>query len=164
MTAEAVRLEQIRLFIVRPAIERLGHWSPAAEQLVMATGMAESGFQFIDQVDKASKPGPAYGWWQMEMPTDEDIWGNYLRYRNDLAMKVRQLMILTISGADNLHGNMFYAAAMCRLQYLRAGGTLPDIADIDGAAAYWKKHYNTVRGAGTVESFRAKAAPVYQST
>ena len=40
----------------------------------------------------------------------------------------------------------FLAACLCSLYYLPKKGTIPD--NPAGQAEYWKKHYNTVKGAG----------------
>ena len=62
------------------------------------------------------------------------------------------------------------AAGICRLHYFRVKAPLPALYDVDGRAAYWKAHYNTPLGAGTVEEFKtsfialtvAEAWPAYQ--
>ena len=61
---------------------------------------------------------------------------------------------------DQLRGNLFYAAAMCRIFYLRFQKPLPQPNDWEGMARYWKKYYNTHLGAGTVDGFLQKAQPV----
>jgi hypothetical protein len=155
-----LNLYQLREYVVRPALEGAGIGGRAAVQLVMATGMAESGFQYIDQVDRAGRPGPAYGLWQMEEATHDDIW-RWLGFRADLAADVRSRMILGLSGPLQLHGNHFYGAIMCRLHYMRFPDPLPNYGDARGMAAFWKKRYNTAAGAGTIEGFLAKTKPVF---
>lgn len=157
----SLNIWQVREFVVRPALAYIGMASPAAVQLVMATGDAESGFQFIDQkTSGADKPGPAYGAFQMEGLTHDDIW-RWLGFRAELAQKVRQRMILGVSGPEQMQGNMYYAAIMCRLHYARFSEALPELGDIGGMARYWKKYYNTPLGAGTEDGFRHKAARVF---
>lgn len=46
-----------------------------------------------------------------------------------------------------------YAAAMCRIHYLRDKATLPDAGDLAGQAATWKRVYNTALGHGTVAAY-----------
>lgn len=48
------------------------------------------------------------------------------------------------------------AAAVCRLHYKLRPGNIP--LDLKGRAAYWKKHYNSELGAGTVEHYIASTA------
>lgn len=151
--------EQIRLFIVRPVLQRIGLWSQAAENLVFGTGLTESGYDFIDQTTPG--PGPAYGFWQMEEPTHDDIWLNYLSRQTDLSDSLIRMSgcgVVTKPPVQTLHGNLFYAAAMCRVHYRRAKPALPAFDDYVGLASYWKQHYNTPAGAGTI----VKAIPYFR--
>lgn len=149
-------IRQFRDLIVVPALGHIGAYSRAAEQLVMGTAMAESKLFFIQQIGR----GPARGFFQMEPATHDDIWENYLRRRLDLLNDLKGLIIRDMDLHDQLHGNLFYAAAMCRIHYLRFREPLPKEGDWPGMAAYWKKYYNTRLGAGTVEGFLQKARPV----
>jgi hypothetical protein len=131
-------------------------YSDDAESLVFNTGAAESLYEHVRQIG-----GPALGWWQMEPATHDDIWSNFLRATS------RQYLIdgLTqISGrigiADEMVKNPWYAAAMCRIHYLRVPKALPAFHDFPGQAAYWKKYYNTPLGAGTEGGFLEKVAAV----
>ncbi len=151
---------QLREYVVRPALQRIGLWSQAAENLVLGTGYVESGYVFLDQTTPG--PGPAYGFWQMEEPTHGDLWEHYLAFQPDALRSP----LLTMAGhgertpppVETLHGNLFYASAMCRVHYRRARPPLPAADDAAGLAAYWKQHYNTVLGAGSVD----KALPFFQ--
>ena len=46
-----------------------------------------------------------------------------------------------------------YGAAVCRLCYYRKPDALPEAGDIEGQAAFWKQHYNTPLGKGTVTKY-----------
>lgn len=156
-----MNLFQIRKYIVRPALEHMGFNRPADVQLVMATGAAESGYKFIDQVTRGEEfPGPAFGWWQHEAATVHDIW-RWLNARPELAKKTREKMILMQDNVDQLHGNLYYGAIMCRLHYMRFREQIPAYGDREGMARYWKKYYNTVEGAGTIEGFLHKTEAVF---
>jgi hypothetical protein len=48
------------------------------------------------------------------------------------------------------------AAAVCRLHYKLRPGAIP--LDLRGRAEYWKKHYNSSLGRGTVEHYLASVA------
>lgn len=161
LTASDLGLDpgQIRQYVVRPALQRVGAWTQAAENLVMGTAMHESRLRYVDQRDQAGKPGPAFGLWQMERPTHDDIWKNFV----DTNPKVRYpLMLMTVSSwrppADEMQWNLLYAAAMCRVFYLRLPEFMPAAADAQGMADWWKRRYNTPAGAGTV----AEALPAFQ--
>lgn len=149
-------IRQFRDYIAVPALERIGAYSRSAEQLVMGTGLAESGLFFIQQIGR----GPARGFFQMEPATHDDIWANYLRRRLDLLNNLKGLLIRDMDLHEQLQGNLFYTAAMCRIHYMRFPEPLPAPGDWPGFAAYWKKYYNTPAGAGTIEGFLQKARPI----
>jgi len=145
-------IPQFRELIIKPALSVVGGFTPAAEQLVLGTALQESRLEFIKQLGG----GPALGLFQMEPATYEDIWNNYLKFRKDLSDKVKTLAAPTTAdhpSPNELIGNMWYAAAMCRIHYMRVSDPLPKAGDIPGMAAYWKEFYNTIQGAGTEEEF-----------
>lgn len=140
---------QLRHLIVGPTLNHLGLWSQSAENLVLGTALTESRGEYIHQLGR----GPALGLWQMEPFTHDDIWANFLKYKSDLTLRMHALETpakLT-EGANELVGNLYYGAAMCRLQYRRAPEALPAAGDALGMAQLWKKRYNTAHGAGSVE-------------
>lgn len=145
--------EQLRQLIVRPALDTLGLWSRAAENLVVGTAAAESGLKYLAQLG-----GPALGIFQCEPATHSDLWCSYLDFRPELAAKVmvaagRGTKTPRLPPHDWLVFNLRYAAAICRVHYLRVPHPLPAADDVEGLARYWKAHYNTALGAGTVEHF-----------
>lgn len=155
---------QIRDYVIRPALQRINLWSPAAEQLVFGTGLVESRYEWLDQTTPG--PGPAYGPWQMEEPTHDDIWDNYLTYQtdlNDALVRMAGFGLVVKPPVIALHGNLFYGAAMCRVHYRRLKAPLPAAGDAAGMAAYWKRYYNTPLGKGTIDKaipyFRQAVAP-----
>lgn len=159
-----LNLLQFHLYITIPALKGIGLFSPEAAQLVTGTALAESGLVFVDQVTNGpERPGPAYGLFQMEARTYHDHWDRWLvTQKKELAAKLERLILPVpgIMGIDQLHGNHYYAAAMCRVHYLRAPAKLPGWNDLEGQARYWKEFYNTKYGKGTVEGYMKKAAAV----
>lgn len=157
--------KHLRDYVVRPALQHVGLWSEPAERLVMGTAAQESGLEALHQIGG----GPALGLWQMESETHDDIWENYLAFRAALARRV--LTLAPFCGqqirpnADTLIGNLYYAAVMCRLKYLRDPAPLPDKQDIAGMAATWLRAYNW-GGKGTAEAFwkayRRLILPIYE--
>lgn len=143
---------QFRLLVVRPVLQRLDMHSPAAEDLLMGTAAQESKMgRFLRQ----HPTGPARGVFQMEPSTHDDIWRNFLSHRSQTARIVRGYRT-TDSGMpdyDEMQGNLYYAAAMCRLHYRRVRERLPDYGDVAGYARYWKLYYNTPAGKGTEHEF-----------
>ena len=141
---------QLREYIIRPTLNRIGLYSEAAEELLMLTAATESLCgKFVHQVG-----GPALGIFQMEPRTHDDIWENFLKYKPALAMHVKTYGRIS----QQLPGSLYYACAMARAHYLRVPERLPSAMDVDGLAQYWKDHYNTHLGAGTP----AKAIENYQ--
>jgi len=140
---------QVREEIVEPVLRVLDMYSATAVDLVMGTAAVESGFRYIKQLGQ----GPALGLWQMEPGTHGDIWDNYLAHREDIADRIRMTMLAGDPSHQQLPGNLFYACAMCRVHYYRVSAPLPRQGDINGLGQYWKDHYNTHLGAGTVQKF-----------
>ena len=143
MAGVSIHPGQLREYIVRPTLKRLGLHSEAAEELLMLTAATESLCgEYLHQVG-----GPALGIFQMEPRTHDDIWRNYLKFKPGLAPEV------AVFGheAKELVGNLYYATAMARIHYLRVPDRLPSAMDEYGLAQYWKDHYNTHLGAGTPE-------------
>lgn len=139
--------KQFRNLIVRKTLRMLELHSEAAEDLLMGTAAQESHLKYIKQLGS----GPALGLFQMEPDTLHDIWENYLDYRPGLVQKIEDTTGIGIEDQDALVYNLRYAAAMCRVHYLRVSAPLP--SSLAEQAAYWKQHYNTVLGAGTVEEY-----------
>lgn len=131
--------------LVREILILIGLHSLEAENLVLGTIAQESHMgKYIEQIK-----GPAKGICQMEPATHNDIWENFLRYKPVLANKIKALSVHQT--ADEMRWNLAYAIAMCRVFYFRKPAAIP--FGIDAHAEYWKKHYNTHLGAGTVEEY-----------
>lgn len=145
---------QLREFVVRPALQLIGLWSPAAENLVLGTALTESRAEYVRQVGG----GPARSLWQIEPATERDLWKwlSGAPGRAELAAKIRQTM--WPGPLDNLTGNMPYGAQMCRVFYRRLPDALPAPNDAMAMAQLWKLRYNTHLGAGTVP----KALPFFK--
>jgi hypothetical protein len=138
---------------IRPALNLIGHGGLAAEQLVLGTGIQESLLVHRQQLGG----GPALGLFQMETATHNDCWVNFLNSRKALADKVRQTLDPGQEpAAQTMKVNDHYAAAMCRVRYLRVSEALPNAGDIPAMARYWKQYYNTPLGAGKPEQFQEK--------
>lgn len=154
----SLNLRQFRDCVTLPALQQLGLHSLAAEQLVMGTLAQESHGTYLKQLGD----GPAMGLFQMEPPTHKDLWLNFLRYKRSLQSKILCMTSDSVDENFESHGypahealvwNNRYAAAMCRVHYYRRPESLPKANDVKALAEYWKEHYNTFLGAGTVEEF-----------
>lgn len=141
-------------WIISPTLDYLNLRSPSAEALLLGTGLVESQLQHLSQLPgDGLEPGPGLGLFQMERATHDDIWKNYLAYRQDLRSKVQLLAAVTPEKYLQLVSNLAYSAALCRLQYVRVAESIPAANDWEGLARYWKAHYNTSVGKGTVAHF-----------
>lgn len=146
MSEFGLDLGHLREHVVRPAIINLGLYSAAAENLLVGTALVESRARYLVQIQ-----GPARGLWQMEPTTHDDIWANFLAFQPDLARRVRNCAV-RYNEPDEMIWNLRYAAAMARVHYRRVSEKLPQAHDAQGMAVYWKRYYNTLRGAGTIDA------------
>lgn len=142
---------QFREYVVRPTLIHLALFSPAAENLLVGTALKESALFHLDQLTPG--PGPAFGIYQMERATHDDIWDRYLSSFPPLAAKVASTAAPWPERVYQLHTNLAYATAMARIHYYRVRESLPAADDVLALGRYWKLHYNTPRGKGTVEEF-----------
>lgn len=145
-------IKQLREEIIKPVLEMLGLYSKNAENLLLGTACQEShAGEYIRQLGCKGDVG-AFGIYQMELATHNDIWDNFLKYNKPIADKIKMLRIKELSDSENLLFNLAYATAMCRVHYYRISEKIPD--NIYGQAQYWKKYYNTELGKGTIEEYQ----------
>jgi hypothetical protein len=142
-----INIKHLKEYVIRPTLSKLDLWSKSAESLLIGTIAQESqaGY-FLKQIK-----GPALGIYQIEPATHDDVWNNYLMFREELAAKVKK--IANTTGSEELIHNLAYGTAIARIIYLRAPQALPFHKNIGEMAQYWKKYYNTEFGKGTVSAF-----------
>jgi len=121
-----------------------------AYNLVFETGMAESGYRHLEQME-AKKGAGALSFFQIEPWVCEDIWDNYITYRKPLIEAVYKLGLIEDKIPFCVFSNIAVASAFCRINYRRKPGAIPNT--MPGRAQYWKKHWNTYKGAGTVDHY-----------
>lgn len=148
MTIDA---DALRRWAVRPALEHLGMWSEAAENLVLGTAAHESGgFGWRTQAGG----GPALGLWQIEPATLSDLYANFLAYHGRLLALLTDLRQADVPRDIDLRDNDRYGAGCCMLLYARHHAPLPvDPNDIPALAAFYKRWFNTPEGAATEKEF-----------
>ncbi len=144
--------QQFRRLVIRPAVRRLGLWSPAAERLLLGTALTESGLRHLRQVK-----GPACGLYQIEPATLRDLYANWLPRRPALAEALGLFTAPHGAHEDQLIWNLAYASAVARLIYCRVPEPLPRADDLPALADYWKAHFNTAAGKGVPADFIARA-------
>ncbi len=148
------------LSLIKDTLEDMGHkyYSHEAMMLIYNTGLVESKYKYLMQ-----KGGNniARGFFQCEPYTAVSVCKDYLQYRESLMKKVAEICYLDwkyfISPNNDdwkkiLTTNITAQIVFCRLHYWRVPKKLPKT--IDEQARYWKKWYNTEKGAGTVEHFK----------
>ena len=130
--------QQFRSLIER-TLEDFGLNSESAVELLLGTAAAESEFgKYLMQLG-----GPAIGIFQMEPRTYEWLQGKY----------VDQFFPLGRRPAEDMEWDLRFAILLARLRYRVVPTPLPEASDVYGLAHYWKTHYNTLSGRGTVENF-----------
>ena len=137
-------VKQFREYIVRPALQAIGLWSEAAEELVTGTAMVESTLNYVKQLGG----GPAVGVCEEEPATYLD---NKDRIKNKYPrIYAKVLTVLNMQelpiDASFLMGNLTASVIFCRLKYYLHPDPLPTAHDYVALAAYHKKIYNTSLG------------------
>lgn len=136
-------VDQLREFVIKPALLDITMYSPEAEELLVFTCANESdGCSFIKQVK-----GPALGIYQMEPETYNDIWYNYIIHKGSIVMQLAlNFSAHGMPDEQRLIYDLRFASAMCRLHYARVVDPLPNASDANAIWDYYKLHYNTVTG------------------
>ena len=146
---------QFRELIIRPSLQALHDvipYSEEAEDLLFMTAAHESRLgTYLKQIN-----GPALGVYQMEPATHNDIWDNFLTYRESIIDCLRYYFPHPIEMIHDLQ----YATAMARVHYFRVKEALPKKSDyanpmqyLPALARYAKKYYNTELGKATVDDY-----------
>ncbi len=135
----------------------------AGARMVTLTAIAESGLREIDQRTGPGDVtlGPAYGLFQIEPTTWFDLNDNWLRHRPARSYALTELLAKEPNVVTQLATNLWFGAGVCRLLYFRQSDPMPDMNDLSGLAHYWKQHYNTYKGKGTVEGFIEKTKTAF---
>jgi len=138
----------IRLHI-RSTLQLINLWSPEAEELVIGTCAQES---HLGKYRRQLGGGPGTGIYQIEPATEHSLWADYLAYRPSLAVMVTMVCGVRKPDTYQLEFNLAYQHIMCRLRYY-AWVKEPIPMTLNAQAQYWKDHYNTEFGAGTVQGY-----------
>tara|TARA_R110002020_G_scaffold138134_2_gene307922 strand:+ start:647 stop:1135 length:489 start_codon:yes stop_codon:yes gene_type:complete len=148
------------LAVIKKTLEKMGskYASQDAMMLVYRTGLVESRYEYIMQKGGGNI---ARGHWQCEPWVAVSLCKDYLQYRKELLKKVAEICHLDWSYFTNpqedkwrevLTTNLIAGVVVCRLHYWRVPKKMPKT--LDEQAAYWKRWYNTSKGAGTVDHFK----------
>ncbi len=143
-------IDDFQLLILRPTLRLINHWSPSAELLLLGTVLAETYFTHLKQIE-----GPALGFYQLEPATYAEILKWLTRPEN---AKLKQSILAacwmdTMPDVEAIVYNLRFATCMTRAFYMRFEEPLPAVDDHLGLANYYKKYYNTSKGAAHIEYF-----------
>ena len=127
-----------------------------ALDIVYATGLVESKYEYIEQIGT----GPAKSFWQVEPETAVDNCRNFISKRPELLQVCSDILgidpyYFIDAQPDDwdwiLRTNIAAGILHCRIKYWRVPEPIEECEE--GLAKYWKQHYNTAEGAGTIEHF-----------
>jgi hypothetical protein len=145
--------EELRQWVIKPTLKRLGVYSKAAENLLLATAAQESG------LGSHLKPAGqrALGIYQIHSLAHRHIWDDHLALHSEMASLVRGLAsqhdFLTQPHAE-LATNLSYATAIAWFMYARHENfSLPKNNDIEAIAGLWKRFYHP-KSKSTAKDFR----------
>lgn len=160
-----VKLDSVVHAIPDVNYKLLGNANRADLRLMLLTAVAESAHtnQNYKQVMFYNKQirGPAVSPWQVEPVTAKDVLIRYYGRKPHMMDNLISLVSEDYNAEDVYYNlehlmltNVKFACAIARGKYLLVPASIPD--SIDGAAWYWKQHYNTHLGKGTVKSALSK--------
>ena len=142
--------KQFREVILIPTLMAIQKWTPEAEELMIGTMAHESdGGTYLVQIE-----GPAIGIYGMQQNDHDDIWNAYLPNQSKLTYDL--LVVCGMSSKPKFEAmkyHLVYATCMARIHYLRRCEAIPK--DLEGQAEFWKTHYNSNLGKGTVQEYVA---------
>lgn len=150
LSQSQIFFSQLAALVVRPTLARLPFGDGAvALNLLLGTCAQETGGKYLRQYPV----GPALGMLEIEPPTHDDLYTNFLAFHPDLAAALSQFLAPEPARDMQLVSNLAYAFAVARLIYRRAPAPLPTSSDPAILGAYYKAHYNTAGGAASVDEF-----------
>lgn len=144
----SINKDQLRQ-LIKDVLTEVNLYSKSAEELLMLTAAVESNLGYYVEQVGTSKGGK--GIFQMEIPTCQDIDNNFLKFKDEEFQ--RQVSVYDSKGDldTELKGNLPFQIVRARVHYLRVSSPLPPHDNVIALAKYWKDHYNTRLGKGTVE-------------
>jgi hypothetical protein len=116
-----------------------------AKEMIIETAIAETGLGAIE--DKTI--GAGMGLTQFDEMPFNDIRDRSKKLQSKILKELK--IDISLVNWDDLRYNQFLALLFTRLHYWLKGDPIPET--IKERAAYWKLHYNTKLGKGTVEHY-----------
>ena len=154
---DMISISQMRT-LVADTCSKLGdkYASSSAVDLVLATGIVESRYEYIRQMGD----GPARSFWQVEPSSAVDNLIHYLKHRPKLMAKCAEATLVDLKHwqtydeklwEEILEKNIAAGIVHARIKYWRVPKRMP--TTVEGQADYWKRYYNTEQGKGDPEHF-----------
>lgn len=146
-----INTNQLKALISR-TLRKFDLHSGSAVNLLLGTCLQESrGGTYLRQMSNDFDIGVhAIGIMQMEKNTFDWM---LEKYDYKISMLLNSSMNCEGVEFEQLEYNLELSILFARLRYLAVPEALPESEDLRGLANYWKKYYNTIHGAGTVEEF-----------
>jgi hypothetical protein len=139
-----LNVSHFRQFVVVPALAVFPEEmrTPAAVELLIGTGLKESGLEYLKQglVRHSDGRGRALGLYQMEPITCAD----HCRWLS--AHPELECLVYPHGPCPptDMQGDLYLATRMARIHYwCRGQDALPDVSDVEGMAAYWGRYWQT---------------------
>lgn len=147
---------QFKEYIVKPSVSALG--LPNADdaiQLLLMTCAQETDFgHYLLQKQIGYSGG--VGIYQMESFNYHAIWDNMVQPYPAMRQKVKQYFGYDVKPMiQRMVSDLGLATMMARLFYARIEEPLPKLVNVNAMAAYYKKYWNTDKGAATIEQVLA---------
>jgi hypothetical protein len=150
--------EQLREYIIRPALHEIGLYSEDAEELLIATCAHESkGSVYIAQIK-----GPALGIYQIEPKTFYNVWEKMKEsygYNGSRGLIYKNIMrgcnFSEDPRSDELITNLKFSTMIARVLYYISSEVLPNKDSIDEIWEFYKKVWNSSLGKATKDEFVA---------
>uniref|UniRef100_UPI0040473910 hypothetical protein n=1 Tax=Aliarcobacter sp. TaxID=2321116 RepID=UPI0040473910 len=124
----------------------IGHGkNNTAIEMIIETAIAETGLGQI----KDNTVGAGMGITQFDKLPFDDVKNRNMKLKEKILKDLK--VDISLIEWDDLRYNPFLALLFTRLHYRLKGDPIPKT--IEERAAYWKLHYNTEKGKGTIEHY-----------
>lgn len=139
----------VRHLLIRPCLEAIGLHSRAAENLLVGTGLVESEFRHLIQLN-----GIALSFFQIEPNTFNWLIKKLSNDKELMLKTIRFLGYATLpTNSSQLLNSFALACILARLKYWYVPERLPAADNIEGLAKYWGKYYNTLNKKKDIDRF-----------
>ena len=147
---------ELREYVVRPTLEKLGVWTPAMETLLLGTAAQAS------EIGSHVKSEKGFGIFAIDSDTHKNVWDKFLAFDADRASFIRGLASQRefLKAPDfELVTNLAYTTAIAWGVYASQDAELPqDDSDLNAIAETWYQLYpgntESKSKADFIESYR----------